>query len=118
MESIDAEELERSWHLLRSSGELFDRIAHEEGWPVPFRPVRYLILSKLSSATAYGLSAGRIARALGMRPSSLAHHLDALSRTGLVRRAPWTVHDRRKVAIRLTETGRYAVRRLGGRPPG
>lgn len=50
-------------------------------------------------------------------PSTLAHHLDALENAGLVSRDPWTVHDRGKVAVRLTTLGRYAAPRLAAQPP-
>lgn len=112
---IDPEELESAWRLLRTVAWRLDRVAKQEGWPTPFAPARYLILVLLQRATAYGLSPRRLARALGLSPSALAHHLDVLEGAGLVRRAPWTVYDRRKVAVRLTETGRYALRCLTGR---
>lgn len=111
---IDPHDLGRAWRLLRSAAEGLERIAREEGWPAPFKPVQYLVLTELGEATAYGLSARRLARSLSVRPSTLAYHLDALERAGLVRRAPWTVHDRRKVAVRLTGEGRHALRRLSG----
>ncbi len=110
---IDAHELERAWHALRSAAEHFDLVARAEGWPTPFSPIRYLVLAKVDAATRYGLSARRLGHALGLPPSTLAYHLDALEEAGLVARAPWAVHDRRKVAIRLTDEGRYALRRLG-----
>ena len=111
-EGMDPEEVDRAWHLLRSAARRLDRIANEEGWPTPFAPARYLTLVLLDRATGYGLSARRLARSLGVSPSTLAHHLDVLEGAGLVRRAPWTIYDRRKVAVRLTETGRYALRRF------
>jgi DNA-binding MarR family transcriptional regulator len=49
-----------------------------------------------------------------MSPSTLARHLDALEGAGFIHRAPWTLYDRRKVAVRLTDTGHYAVRRFTG----
>ena len=81
-----------------------------------FAPARYLILADLDRATPFGLSPRRIARALDVTPSTLAHHLDVLERAGLLHRAAWTLYDRRKVAVRLTVTGRYAVWRLTGGP--
>jgi DNA-binding MarR family transcriptional regulator len=111
-EGIDPEELASAWGLLRSVASRLDRIAKQEGWPTPFAPVRYLILVQLERATAYGFSARRLARSLATRPSTLAHHLDVLERAGLVHRAPGTLYDRRKVVVRLTDTGRHAVRRL------
>jgi len=111
---IDPEELGRAWRLLRSAAGRLDMIAKQHDWPTPFAPARYLILVLLERATAYGLSARRLARSLGLSPSTLAHHLDVLERAGLIRRAPWTIYDRRKVAVRLTETGRHAVRCFTG----
>jgi DNA-binding MarR family transcriptional regulator len=110
--SLDPAELEGAWRLLRSIARRLDRIAKQEGWPTPFAPARYLILVQLARATAYGLSVRRLVHALDVSASTLAHHLYALERAGLVHRAPWTVHDRRKVAVRLTDAGRQAVRRF------
>lgn len=107
---IDPEELDKAWHLLRTATRQLDRIARRHGFPTPFAPARYLILLQLERATAYGLSARRLARSLGLGPSTVAHHLDVLEGAGLVRRAPWTIYDRRKVAVRLTESGRHALR--------
>jgi DNA-binding MarR family transcriptional regulator len=111
------EELQRAWHLLRSVGAHFDHIARLQGWPTPFSPVRYLLLAHLTEATLYGLSVRRLRCALSLRPSTLAYHLDALEAAGLIARARWTIHDRRKVAVRLTDAGRYAVRRLSMSSP-
>ncbi|MGD8728299.1 MAG: MarR family transcriptional regulator [Gemmatimonadota bacterium] len=113
-EGIDPDEIDRAWHLLRSAARRLDRVAKDRGWPTPFAPARYLILVLLDQATAYGLSARRLARSLGVSPSTLAHHLDVLEAAELIRRAPWTIYDRRKVAVRLTETGRYALRCFTG----
>lgn len=109
-EAIDPEEVVSAWRLLRSVACRLDRIAAQKGWPTPFAPTRYLILVLLERATAYGLSARRLARSLSLSPSTLAHHLDVLEGAGLIHRAPWTIYDRRKVAVRLTETGRHAIR--------
>lgn len=111
---IDPEELKSAWLVLRRAGWRLDRIAKQEGWPTPFAPARYLILVLLERSTAYGLSARRLARALAMSHSALAHHLGVLERAGLIHRAPWTLYDRRKVAVRLTNTGHHAVRRFTG----
>jgi DNA-binding MarR family transcriptional regulator len=113
LSDLSGAELEHAWLVLRAAARRFDGIAREEGWPTPFAPVRYLILAELLHATPHGFSARRLARSLSMPPSTLAHHLDALEAAGLASRAPWDVHDRRKVAVRLTDEGRYAVRRLG-----
>ena len=114
-----AEEVRRAWLVLRGAARRLDHIARAEGWPTPFAPARYLILAELLEATNYGLSARRLARSLSMVPSTLAHHLDVLEKAGLVTRAKWTIRDGRKVAVRLTGEGRYAVRRLGSiSPPG
>ena len=109
---IDPEAVEGAWRTLRGVAGRLDWIARREGWPVPFGPARYLVLLLLERATTYGLSARRLARSLALSPSTLAHHLDLLEGAGLVLRTPWTVHDRRKVAVRLTEDGRYALRRF------
>lgn len=106
------EELERAWLLLRSQARRLDRIAKDQGWPTPFAPARYLILLLLDRATAYGLSARQLASSLEVSRSTLAHHLDVLEGAGFIRRAPWTIYDRRKVAVRLTATGRYVLRCL------
>jgi DNA-binding MarR family transcriptional regulator len=108
-----AEEIHRAWLLLRAAAHQFDHVARVEGWPTPFAPIRYLILAELTRATDYGFSARRLARSMSTAPSSLAHHLDVLEEAGFIVRVPWAVHDRRKVAVRLTDEGRYAVRRLG-----
>jgi DNA-binding MarR family transcriptional regulator len=113
LSDLDAEEIHRAWLLLRAAARQFHHVSRVEGWPTPFAPVRYLILAELAGATVYGLSARRLARSMSIAPSSLAHHLAALERAGFTVRVPWDVHDRRKVAVRLTDEGRYAVRRLG-----
>ena len=109
---IDPEKLEDAWRLLVSAARRLDRIAQQEGWPTPFAPARYLVLVRLDGAPSYGLSPGQLARDLGMSPSTLAHHLGSLEHARLVHREPGTLYDRRKVAVRLTDKGRYAVRRL------
>lgn len=114
---IDPDELDRAWRLLRSAADHFELVARAEGWSTALSPLRYLVLAKIDAATSYGLSARRLAHALSVRPSTLAYHLDGLEGTGLVRRAPWTVHDHRKVAIRLTDEGRHALHRLGRQAP-
>lgn len=109
---IDPEKLDDAWRLLSSAARRLDRIAKQEGWPTPFAPARYLILVQLAGATAYGLSPRQLAHQIGVSPSTLAHHLEVLERAGLVLRVPWTVYDRRKVAVRLTDMGHHAVRRF------
>ncbi|MEX0836727.1 MAG: helix-turn-helix domain-containing protein [Gemmatimonadota bacterium] len=109
---MDPDEVDNAWHLLRHVSRRLDRIARRERWPTPFAPTRYLVLVRLERATKFGLSPGALARALGVRPSTLAHHLDGLERAGLIHRRPWMLHDQRRVAVRLTDTGHYAVRRF------
>ncbi|MBM4184267.1 MAG: helix-turn-helix domain-containing protein [Gemmatimonadetes bacterium] len=118
-ERVDVDELEHAWRVLRLASDRFDLIARGHGWPVPFGPVRVLILARLANATSYGLSARQLKSLLGVRPSTMAYHLDALVEAGLVFRAPWTMYDRRKVAVRLTVAGRYAAQRLAAaaQPP-
>ncbi|MEQ1858288.1 MAG: MarR family transcriptional regulator, partial [Longimicrobiales bacterium] len=82
----------------------------------PLSPVRWLVLAQLQHATPFGFSARRLARGLRVSPSTLAYHLDALERAGFIVRTPCTVHDGRKVWVRLTDVGRYALHRLGGQP--
>jgi len=113
-ERIDLEALAAARRLLSGVEWRLHRIAREEGWPTPFGLTRYLILVELERATEYGLPARRLAGLLDLRPSTVAHHLDVLERAGFVHRAPWTLYDRRRVAVRLTPTGRYAVRRFTG----
>jgi DNA-binding MarR family transcriptional regulator len=114
---FDVDQLERAWHLLRAASLRFDHIARQQGWPVPFAPVRALLLARLEQATAYGLSARRLAGLCRVTPSTLAYHLDALEGAGLIRRVPWTIGDRRKVAVRLTPAGSHAAHRLLPQPP-
>lgn len=111
---IDLAELDSARRLLSSVASRLDRIAYQHGWPTPFAPARYLILVQLELATAYGLSPGRLAGLLDLGRSTVAHHLDVLEGAGLVQRVAWTIYDRRKVAVRLTPTGRQAVRCLTG----
>jgi DNA-binding MarR family transcriptional regulator len=106
------DELHRAWLLLRAAARRFDHVAREESWATPFAPIRYLILAELDRATDHGLSARRLARSLSVAPPTLAHHLDVLERSCFCTRVPWGVHDGRKVAVRLTDEGRYALRRL------
>lgn len=98
--------------LLRETGRALDRIAAEEGWPVPFSPVRFLVLAHLTDVPPLGLIPRRIARLLTLPPSSLAHHLDVLEAAELIERTPLDFGDQRRVAVRLTPSGRYAVRRM------
>jgi DNA-binding MarR family transcriptional regulator len=108
-ERIDPEELESAWLLLRSITPRLDRIAKQHGWPTPFAPPRYLILVALEHASVFGLTPRRLSRALALSPSTVAHHLDAMERAGLVHRAPRGIYDRRKVSVLLTAAGRYAL---------
>ena len=112
---IDPEELEAAWRLLKSVGRRLDWIARQHGWPAPFAPARYLILSVLErQPTLYGLTPRRLARALALRPPTIAHHLDVLEDAGLIQRYARTIYDRRKITIRLTAGGSQAVRWFSG----
>lgn len=104
--------LDDAHRLLRETGRALDRIAAEEGWPVPFSPVRYLVLAHLADVPPLGLIPRRIARLLTLPPSSLAHHLDVLEAAELIERTPLDLGDQRRAAVRLTPSGRYAVRRM------
>ena len=115
------EELAQAHRLLRRVARALDRIAVEAGgagdvgeerWPVPFSPVRCVVLAHLASASAFGLTPTRLARLLEMRASSLAHHLDVLEEAGLIERRPRGLHDQRRVAVRLTAGGADALDRL------
>lgn len=109
---VDFRELPRAWRTVRGAAERLDRIAGEEGWPRPFQPIRYLVLAQLREATACGLSPGRLARLLAVRPSTLAHHLDVLESAGMISRRPRRLADMRKVAVRLTDRGVSALHRV------
>lgn len=104
--------LDDAHRLLRETARALDRIAAEEGWPVPFSPVRFLVLAHLADVPPLGLIPRRIARLLTLPPSSLAHHLDVLEAAELIERTPLGLGDQRRVAVRLTPSGRYAVRRM------
>lgn len=114
---VDPHELRRARQLIRTAADGFARVTAEEQWPLRFPPIRYLILAQLDAATAFGLTPRRLARVLAVRPSTLAHHLDVLERADLITRGPRRIHDMRRVSVRLTERGRYAVRRLEAPPP-
>lgn len=81
------------------------------GGRAPFTPIRYLVLAQLREATAFGLSPGRLARLLAVRPSTLALHLDVLEAGEMISRSPRRLADMRKVAVRLTDRGVYALHR-------
>ncbi len=99
--------LDEAHRLLRLAADRLDRTAAVEGWPVPFSPVRYLVLHHLSRATAFGLTPVRIGRILSRKPSSLAHHIDVLEEAGLVgRRGSLRPPERR----RATDGGRRVRR--------
>lgn len=109
---FDRAELHRAWLVTRAAAATLEQVAAAEGWPVPFPPVRYLVLACLEEASSFGLSPRRLARLLAVGPSTLAHHLDALERAGMISRQPRGIRDGRRVQVRLTDTGRYAARRL------
>lgn len=104
--------LNRAHRLLRITARRIDLVAGEEGWPTPFSPVRLLVLHHLREATAFGLSPRRLSRILALEPSSVAHHLDVLEAAQLVDRTRRGLYDRRKIFVRLTAEGRYALRRI------
>lgn len=105
-------ELDRAHRLLRRAARCLDRTAAEEGWAVPFSPVRFLVLGHLRGASAFGFRPRRLARLLEMKPSSLAHHLDVLEDVELIVRRRQGAYDGRRVAVRLTERGLFAFWRL------
>lgn len=106
-------ELDSAHRRLRLAAAAIDPVAAREGWPSPFSPVRLLVLRHLRSVSALGAKPSRIARALEMKRSSLAHHLDVLEGAGMIERRPRGFYDGRHVAARLTERGTYALWRLG-----
>lgn len=106
------EDIARAYRLLRRVAEALDRIGAGRGWSVRLSPVRCLVLAHLEAATTFGLPPWRLARLLETAPSSLAHHLDALEEAGLIARIRWALHDRRRVSVRLTDSGREALREL------
>lgn len=107
-------EVNRAQSLLRRAAVVLDRVATEEeaGWPVPFSPVRYLVLAHARRRPRFGIRPRRLARILELGVSSLAHHLDVLEQAELITRAPLEVYDGRNVAVRLTERGLYAFWRM------
>lgn len=106
-------EVDAANRLLRVVSDALDFVADAEGWPVPFSPVRFLVLAHLHHATAFGLTPRRLAWLLRMPASSLAHHLDVLEEAGMIDRRPRDLHDGRAVTVRLTLPGRAAYLRLG-----
>ncbi|NIP60542.1 MAG: helix-turn-helix domain-containing protein [Gemmatimonadetes bacterium] len=110
-------ELDRAHRRMRLAAAAIDPVAAQEGWPAPFSPVRLLILRHLRDASPWGAKPSRIARALEMKRSSLAHHLDVLEASGLIVRGPRGFYDGRQVAVRLTDPGTYALWRLGSALP-
>ena len=106
-------ELDGAHRRLRLAAAAIDPVAAREGWPSPFSPVRLLVLRHLRSVSALGAKPSRIAWALEMKRSSLAHHLDVLEGAGMIERRPRGFYDGRHVAVRLTERGAYALWRLG-----
>jgi DNA-binding MarR family transcriptional regulator len=106
-------EVDRANRLLRVVSDALNFVAEPEGWPVPFSPVRFLVLAHLHHATTFGLTPRRLAWLLRMPASSLAHHLDVLEGAEMIDRRPRDLHDRRAVTVRLTPWGRAAYLRLG-----
>lgn len=105
-------ELEEANRLMRLARRAFRTASIEEGWSLPVSPVQYLILEQLRSATAFGLTPGRLAHLLDLPPSTLAHHLDRLEESDLVGRRDRGLHDGRRVSVQATREGAYAARRL------
>jgi len=103
---------DQAHRVMRLTAETIDPIARNEGWPVPFSPVRFLVLDHLKRGSAFGHTPSRLAQLLHMKPPSLAHHLDVLEKAGLIRKRPRRLWDRRKISVQLTEEGTYATQRL------
>jgi MarR family transcriptional regulator for hemolysin len=89
----------------RVVGRAFDDALTEAGGSLPV----WLVLLNLTIRTV--ASQRELARAVGVSPPTLTHHLNAMEAGGLVarRRDP---ADRRNHLIELTESGRQAFARL------
>lgn len=105
-------QVDRAHRLLRFASSTMDRIAAEEGWPSPFHHVRYLVLAHLDDGTSLGLTPTWLSDLLAVGAPTLNHHLNVLESARLVVRRPLRLADDRKVSVRLTNSGRYVVRRL------
>jgi DNA-binding MarR family transcriptional regulator len=85
-------------------GEFLERFELTEG--------RYLTLEALSRAGARGLSQSDVADYLVQSESNVSSLIDRLQRDGLVDRS-WSVTDRRKRVLLLTEAGQQLIDRVG-----
>ncbi len=72
---------------------------------------RYLTLEALSRASARGLSQSEVAEYLVQSESNVSSLIDRLQRDGLVDRN-WSVTDRRKRVLLLTEAGHQLIDRV------
>jgi DNA-binding MarR family transcriptional regulator len=77
---------------------------------------RYLTLEALSRASARGLSQSEVAEYLVQSESNVSSLIDRLQRDGLVDRN-WSVTDRRKRVLLLTEAGQQLIDRVNGARP-
>ena len=72
-------------------------------------PVEMNVIANLSMGRL--MTAGELANASGLRPSTLTGVLDRLETAGLLERAPH-LRDRRAIAVALTKDGRAKARRV------
>jgi DNA-binding MarR family transcriptional regulator len=77
---------------------------------------RYLTLEALSRAGARGLSQSDVAEYLIQSESNVSSLIDRLQRDGLVDRS-WSVTDRRKRVLLLTEAGQQLIDRVSAARP-
>lgn len=109
--------VEEAHLLLRRTRRVLQRVAEEDGWPTPCSPLRYLVLARLRQRRGLHLRPRRLARLLDVPRSTLAHHLNVLEASDLVRRTrgaplPAEIGDGRRVAVELTEEGNVVLWRL------
>jgi len=72
---------------------------------------RYSVLEILLSRAPGGISQCEVASQLGQSESNISSHVDRLQRDGLVDRS-WSLQDRRKRVLMLTEAGRVLTERV------
>jgi DNA-binding MarR family transcriptional regulator len=83
--------------------------------PLEGSPLTLAQFQLLEAMRAGGeMTVSELAHSAGVAPPSATRMLDALVRAGLAERTP-SPHDRRVVIVRLTRTGRAAMRTAGER---
>lgn len=96
------------YHLRRAQVAVFQDFA-EMLAEFAVTPGQFGVLEIIASNT--GLSQTELARAIGIDRSTMVAVIDALEGRGLVVRAP-APSDRRSYALRLSESGRAALRKM------